>query len=136
MGAMSDVQLYRIQILSIVGSIGLLVFIFGLLRQRRLREEYSLLWLGGGFCFLAFSLYRPLLAKLSATIGIAYPPAALFLILIMGAYMMLLHFSLVFSRVTDKTRAMAQEIALLRLEVERLRGAAGDRAADEVGPRP
>ncbi|MNR80350.1 hypothetical protein D3C72_110720 [compost metagenome] len=116
-----DVQTFRIQILSIIGSILLLAFILELLRKRKLREEYSLLWLGGGVLFLVLSLWRDLLTQLSFALGIAYPPAALFLVLIMGAYLMLLHFSLVFSAMSEKTKAMAQEIALLKLELERLR---------------
>lgn len=115
-----DVQTFRIQILSIIGSVLLLAFILELLRKRKLREEYSLLWLGGGMLFLVLSIWRDLLTQLSFALGIAYPPAALFLVLIMGAYLMLLHFSLVFSAMSEKTKAMAQEIALLKLELERM----------------
>lgn len=118
---MPDVQLFRIQIISILGSLALLAFIIGLLRQRRLREEYALLWLFGGVGFLVLSVFRDLLTRIAYAIGVAYPPAALFLALIMGAYLMMLHFSLVFSRSAEKHKALAQEIALLRLEVERLR---------------
>ena len=118
-----DVQLFRIQVISILGSIALLAFIVSLLRRRKLREEYSLLWLFGGVVFLVLSIFRDMLTQIAFAVGIAYPPAALFLALIMGAYLMLLHFSMVFSKNAEKTRAMAQEIALLRLEVERLKGA-------------
>jgi hypothetical protein len=118
-----DVQLFRIQIISILGSVALLAFIVSLLRRRKLREEYSLLWLFGGVVFLVLSVFRDMLTQIAFAVGIAYPPAALFLALIMGAYLMLLHFSMVFSKNAEKTRAMAQEIALLRLEVERLKGA-------------
>jgi hypothetical protein len=115
-----DVQTYRIQILSIIGSVLLLGFILELLRKRKLREEYSLLWLGGGVVFLVLSLWRDMLTQLSFAIGIAYPPAALFLILIMGAYLMLLHFSLLFSKFAEKQKTLTQEVALLRFELERL----------------
>jgi hypothetical protein len=118
---MADVQLFRIQIISVIGSVALLAFIIQLLRQRRLREEYSLLWLFGGVAFLVLSVFRDLLTQIAYAVGIAYPPAALFLALIMGAYLMLLHFSMVFSRSAEKHKAMAQEIALLRLEIERLK---------------
>ena len=116
-----DVQTFRIQILSVIGSVLLLGFIIELLRKRKLKEEYALLWLLGGLVFLVLSFWRDLLTQLSFAIGIAYPPAAIFLVLIMGAYLMLLHFSLVFSKMAEKNKAMAQEIALLKLEVDRLR---------------
>jgi hypothetical protein len=125
-----DVQLFRIQIISVIGSLALLVFIVDLLRKRKLREEYSILWLFGGVCFLVLAVFRDLLTQISHAVGVAYPPAALFLVLIMGAYLMLLHFSMVFSRMADKTKLMAQEIALLRLELERIRA---DRGPGRVG---
>lgn len=119
-----QVEIVRIQILAILGSVALFAFIVELLRKRKLKEEYALLWLFGSLVFLALSIWRDLLTQLSITVGVAYPPAALFLILIIGAYMMLLHFSLVFSQQKEKIKAMAQEIALLRLELERIQAAA------------
>lgn len=116
-----DVQTIRIQVLSIIGSVLLIALILELLRKRKLREEYALLWLFGGFAFLLLSIWRDLLTTLSFAIGIAYPPAALFLVLIMGIFLMLLHFSLVFSTMSAKVKSMAQEIALLTLELEQLR---------------
>lgn len=128
----SDVQLIRIQIISIIGSLGLLAFIVNLLRKRKLREEYSLLWLLGGVVFLALSIFRNWLTTVAYAVGVAYPPAALFLALIMGAYLMLLHFSMVFSKVAEKNKAMAQEMALMKLELERLRARVD--AAASVAP--
>lgn len=129
----SDVQLFRIQIISIVGSLGLLAFILNLLRTRRLREEYSLLWLLGGLAFLTLSIFRDALTTIAYALGVAYPPAALFLALIMGAYLMLLHFSMAFSKLAERNKAMAQELALLGLEVERLRAATGANAPGVAG---
>lgn len=125
---MTDVQLFRIQLIAIVGSLALLVVIIDMLRKRRLREEYSLLWLLGAAGFLVLAVFRDLLTQLSFAVGIAYPPAALFLFLIMGAYLMLLHFSLVFSRQTEKLKSLTQEVALLKLEIERMNS---EKAASE-----
>jgi hypothetical protein len=126
-----DVQTFRIQVISIIGSALLLAFVIELLRKRRLKEEYSLIWLCGGAIFLLLSIWRDLLSAIALAVGVAYPPAALFLILIMGAYLMLLHFSLVFSQQVEKSKAMAQEIALLSLEVEHLRSARQQVAKDQ-----
>lgn len=124
-----EVQIVRIQILAVVGSLGVLATIIHLLRGKKLREEYSLLWLAIGVGFLVLSLWRDLLTRISFSLGVAYPPAALFLILIMGAYMLLLHYALVISRLADKNRELAQELGLLRMEVERLRDAERDEVA-------
>lgn len=116
----------KIQILGILGSVGLLLFIFELLRKRKLREEYAILWLLGGMVLLGLAIFRDGMKWLSGALGIYYPPAAILLVLVAGCYLMILHFSLVFSNLSTKTKDMAQELALLRYEVERLRGLAGD----------
>lgn len=123
----------RIQVLSILGSVGLLVFVFRLLQQRKLKEEYSLLWLAIAFVFLGVAAWKHGLDTFSLALGIYYPPAALFLVMILGAYLMLMHFSLVFSRQSRKQVEIAQELGLLREEVARLRAqaAAGEPSVGE-----
>lgn len=124
-----EVQIFRIQIVAVLGSLGVLAAIIHLLRGKKLREEYSLLWLAIGVGFLVLSLWRDLLTRISYALGVAYPPAALFLILIMGAYLLLLHYSLVISKLADKNRELAQELGLLKMEVERLRDAEREEVA-------
>jgi hypothetical protein len=111
----------RIQIVAILGSLGLLGFVFKLLQRRRLKEEYSILWLAIGVGFLLISTFRPALETFAQTLGIYYAPAALFLALILGAYLLLMHFSLVFSKLAQKNVELAQEVGLLRLELDTLR---------------
>ena len=88
----------RIQYIAIVGSALLLLFILYLIRQKRLKEEYSLLWLFFGVLFLAISLWKDLLDHIAEWIGIAYPPAALFLVLLMALFVIMIEFSVIISR--------------------------------------
>jgi hypothetical protein len=120
---MEDVQIIRIQILAVVGSVLLLGFILELIRRKRLREEFSLLWLAMGAVFLLLSIFRGLLDKLSYAIGIAYPPAALFLIMIIGLTLILIHFSVAISELKETQKKLVQEIGLLRAERESTPGA-------------
>lgn len=113
---MEDVQVFRIQALAIVGSILLILFIVELIRRKRLREEFSILWLGMGLVFLVISLFRKLLDKFSVLVGIGYPPAALFLILIMGLTVILIHFSVVLTELKEANKRLAQELGLLKME--------------------
>ena len=48
--------------------------------------------------------------------------------------MLLLHFSLVISRLADQTKVLAQRIGLLQHEVDELRGRLGDAEAAEAEP--
>lgn len=116
-----EVQIFRIQIVAILGSLVVLGAVVQLLKQKKLREEYSLLWLAIALGFLGLSLWRDLLTRISVALGVAYPPAALFLILIMGAYLLLLHYSLVITKLADKNRDLAQELGLLRADMDALR---------------
>lgn len=115
------VQTIRIQIIAVIGSLLLLALVIELLRKRKLKEEYTLLWLLGGVTFLTISVFRSLLDRFAVLIGVDYPPAALFLILLMGVFLMLLHFSLLFSKMSEKIKALAQEVALLKLELDGVR---------------
>jgi len=116
---MDDVQGIRIQILSIIGSILLIIFIVELIRRKRLREEFSILWLAMGFVFLGVALFRNLLDRFSFMIGISYPPTALFLILIIGLMLILMHFSVAISELKEANKKLVQEIGLMKLEAEK-----------------
>ena len=116
---LAGVQVFRIQVLAIIGSLLLIVFIIELIRRRRLKEQFALLWLGMGFVFLVISLFRGLLDKFSLLIGIGYPPAALFLILIMGLMIILVHFSVAISGLKEANKKLAQEVGLLKKALEK-----------------
>jgi len=116
---MDDINPHTIQILSIFGSFAFLVLIIFLIRIRRLKEEYAILWLFFSLIFLFFSIFRKSLEFISSLLGIAYPPAALFLILILAVITILIHFSLVVSKMKDKLRQLAQQLALLDFRLKK-----------------
>ncbi len=102
----------RIQWVSILGSGALLATVLELVRSRRLREEYSLLWIFTAAVLLLLSCWRGLLDRLAQGTGIKYPPSALFLVAIGFFLLILLHFSLVVSDLSRKTKRLAQELDL------------------------
>lgn len=118
MDKLANVEVFRIQALAIAGSLALIVFILELIRRKRLKEEFSLLWLGMGLVFLVISLFRGLLDKFSVLVGIGYPPAALFLILILGLMLILIHFSVAISELKEENKRLAQRLGLLRRDIE------------------
>ncbi len=111
----------RTMIVGLVGSVLALFFVIELVRQRRLREEYSLLWLITAVVLLVLSLSRPLLDVLASMIGIFYPPSALFVVAMMFVLVILLHFSTVITRLTQENKDIAQQVALLRYELRQAR---------------
>ncbi len=114
-------ETYRIQIVSILGSVFLIVFIIELIRRRKLKEKYAILWLLAGLAIIIFSIWRDLLDILAFSLGVAYAPALLFLIAIVFGVVIMIHFSVVISDLTEKVKFLAQEIALQKQELENLR---------------
>jgi hypothetical protein len=103
----------RIQILAVVASGLLFLVVLELVRRRRLLERYALLWLLSAWVLLALAIWQGLLSDLARVIGIIYPPNALFLIAFGFVLVLLLHFSLAVSRLTDQTKVLAQRLAIL-----------------------
>ena len=110
----------RIQVFSIIGSATLIVFILKLIKRKKLKEEYSLLWLGCGITFFLVSLFKPLLELFAQTLGIIYAPAALLLVLIIGAFFILIQFSVVISKLSESNKNLTQEIGILKAEIKNL----------------
>ena len=109
---------FRFQFISVFGSIFAILFVIELIRRRKIKEEYSLLWLFLGFSFLAMSLSQSLINKLASMIGIAYSPAALLLFLILGCFAILIHYSAVITKITTKNKDLVQELSILKYEFE------------------
>jgi hypothetical protein len=107
----------RIQIVSIIAAALVLLAIFELVRRRRLMERYAILWLASGIVLLALAIWRDALAKIASSLGIAYPPNALFLIAFGFVLVLLLHFSLAVSKLADQSKILAQRLALLEERV-------------------
>jgi hypothetical protein len=108
----------KIQIVSIVVTAGLFGVIFELLRRKRLMERYALLWLFSSAVLLALALWKGLLETLAHAMGIFYPPSALFVIAFGFILVLLLHFSLVISRLADQNKILAQRLGLLQQRLD------------------
>ena len=105
---------WRVSIAAAIASVLLLLVVFELIRSRRLRERYALLWLLTGAVLLVLSLWRGGLNTIAGWFGISgYPPAILFAVGILFILLVLLHYSTVISRLSDQSTILAQRLALL-----------------------
>lgn len=97
--------------------VGAVVFILVLLRRRQLQGKYALLWTGLALVLGLLGLFPGLLTWVSEQVGIYYPPA-LFLLVASGfLFAVVIQFSWELSRLTDRSRRLAEEVALLRAEL-------------------
>lgn len=117
---MQDIS--QIQLVAITVSLLLFLFIMYLIRSQRLKEEYSLLWIFFSLVFVVLSFWRSGLDHISGFLGVAYPPAALFMVLLMAVFLILIEFSVIISKLSNKNKRVAQEIALLKYELKKLQG--------------
>jgi hypothetical protein len=114
----------KVSIAATIVSLLLLVGVFELIRSRRLRERYALLWVGTGLVLVVLSAWRGGLNTIAGWFGVqSYPPAVLFAIGLLFVILVLLHYSTVISRLTDQNVVLAQRLALLETKLaERERG--------------
>jgi hypothetical protein len=110
----------KVQLLSIAITGGLFLLVFELVRRKRLMERYALLWLFATALMLALAVWRNALEVIARAVGIAYAPSALFAIGFGFILVLLLHFSLVISRLADQNKVLAQRIGMLQQRVEAL----------------
>jgi hypothetical protein len=104
--------------LVIVLAAGVIGFIVHLVRSRQLRAKYSVLWFSIGFALAVLAVFPGLLERVSDLLGIGYPPATFMLLAMSFLLILVLHFSWELSRLEDRTRALAEEHALLRQQLE------------------
>ena len=114
-------------VVGVLASLVLLVIVLELIRSRRLRERYALLWLLTGLVMLGLSAWRDGLNTIAGWFGVTgYPPAVLFAIGVFFILVVLLHYSTVISKLADQNVVLAQRLALLE---QRLADAYEDQGA-------
>jgi hypothetical protein len=103
-----------VSIIGTIASLALVVVVLELIRSRRLRERYALLWLVTGIVLTVLSAWRDGLNTIAGWLGVTgYPPAVLFAVGILFVIAVLLHYSTVISRLSDQNVVLAQRLALL-----------------------
>jgi hypothetical protein len=126
----------RIQILIATVSVMLLITVIELVRRRRLLERYALLWLFSSIVLVGLAAWRGALERIADTLGIAYPPNALFIVAFGFVLWMLLHFSVAVSRLSDQSKILAQRLALLEERMRRAEEPAGEEEGYDVAADP
>jgi hypothetical protein len=106
----------RVEVIAV--AVLICVVILELIRRKHLMERYAILWLTLGVTLLVLAAWKGLLTTLSHAAGIYYPPAALFAVAFLFVLALLLHFSIVLSRLSDQNKILAQRVALLQQRLE------------------
>lgn len=97
-------------------TVSMLVFIVQMVRRRQLRAKYSLLWLSVGLMVTILAVSPTVLDRVSTLLGISYGPTTLFMAAITLLLVLVVHFSWELSRLEERTRTLAEEFALIRMQ--------------------
>ena len=111
----------RQKIFALIAAIALCIFIVEMVRRKKLREEYSWLWLLTGFGVIMLAVWYDLLVFITEMIGAALPTTTLFVFALLFLLLIALHYSVKISSLTDQVRKLAQKIAILQSELDEQR---------------
>ena len=96
-----------------------------LIRRRRLREEYAMLWIFASAVLLVFAVFPHVLGWISQVTGVFY--VTLVVVMTFGFLsLLILHLAVAASRSADETQKMAQRLALLEQRLDKLTGPKGE----------
>ena len=111
-------MLLRQKIFVVFVTIGLVALIFDLVRRKKLREDYSWLWMLTGAVIFILAIWHNLLLFITRLIGAALPTSTLFFFGVFFLILINLYFSVKLSTVTNRLNKVTQELALLRDRIE------------------
>lgn len=130
-------MLDRQRVVALVLAVLVAVLVFELVRRRKLREEYSWVWIGTSVIVAALALQQGLLLTVSSWIGSSSSVSTLFFGALMFLLALVLQFSVRLSRLTHRHRTLGQRLALLEAEVQRLRERDGKATPSQTqAPQP
>jgi hypothetical protein len=112
------IMFFHQKIFAVITSIIIMAIVVELVRRRKLREEYSWLWLLTGAVIILLVIWYDFLIALSHFIGAVAPTTALFIFSFLFLMLISLHYSIQISKLSCQLKEMAQQLTLLRGEVE------------------
>lgn len=126
-----------LNVLGLVGALVTLVLLFELLRRQRLREKHAVLWVVVALGTVVVALFPGLMTLAANAVGVQVPANLLFFLASMLLLLLSIQSSYEIGRLEDRTRTLAEEVALLRLQLDVVRGdgnAAMTSPREEPGP--
>ena len=116
--AAQDVMESRARFFAVALGVAGVLFVVNLVRTRKLKEEFALLWLLTAVVLVLAPLFIDYLDMVAHALGIEYPPAFIFVLAIISVLLILFQFSMRLSHFSDQIKALTQELALLRARLE------------------
>ena len=120
----------RARLVMVVLGLAIGLVVLYLVRARRLKEEFSLLWLSAAVLLILAPLASDLFDALAALLGVDYSPNLIFALAFIVVLLLLLQFSVALSRFSEQIKKLTQAVALLNRRIEELEGQETNDAED------
>lgn len=105
----------RVRLVVLLLTATCLLFIGLQVRRRRMRASYLVLWTSLCLGTIPLIAVPGLVDRVAGWLGIYYGPAVLFMAAIVVLFLISIHFSREITRLEERTRTLAEELALARL---------------------
>jgi hypothetical protein len=102
------------QAFSLIAGFVIFLTIISLIRARKLREEYSWIWLLAGAIIFVIVIWYDLLLLIANLVGAVLPTSALFILAILFLILINIFLSVKISQMSEKIKNLAQEITLIK----------------------
>jgi hypothetical protein len=106
----------RIRIITIIGAVGVLLIVLDLVRRRKLKEEYSVLWVVTAIVVLVLAIWYDLLTSITSLVGATAPASTIFFFGLLFFLVLMLHFSVRISTLERRLTELIQDVGINDVE--------------------
>lgn len=107
-------------IMAFLLALTIVALVVEMLRRKKLREKYAIWWLVVGIATLVLAAFPQLLGVVAQLVGVQLPSNLLFILSILMLFGVCLHLSWEISVVEEETRTLAEEVAILRTQLDQV----------------
>lgn len=125
----------NLYLLSFLLSASFFIVLVYMIRGRKLREQYALLWLALSAIMMTLSLFPSVIDRMARLIGVVYAPSLLYLLGLVFVLFLLLHLTIAVSALTRRVITLTQTLALLEQHDKRVDARYVRELPDEGGQR-
>jgi hypothetical protein len=112
-----------ITVIVILAALAIAATVLVYLRRRRIRDEYSLLWILMGVGIVVFAVFNDLVGRVARVLDVAYEPSLAFFLGFCFTLLLLFHYALEISRLSEQNKTLAQELGLIEVQLKTLQRA-------------
>ncbi len=117
-------------VVAVAAALGTLTAMYLLIRRGWMKEKYTVVWLLAAFSMMVLAVFPPILDPIADLLQVQQGPNLLFLVADLAMMLICVQLSVEASTQSSKSRRLAEEVALLRLELEHQ----AQRSDDPTGP--